>query len=114
MIERCGFGATNVIFDLSIVTIAMELSAETYAFTAVTNVQTVSGNSYYCGTFMEQTLIGGASGNPCVMGTTFTITLPASADDLYLQANSIGTDISKRYRLPIPRTGYCHQQRGRC
>ena len=99
---------------MSIDTIALELSAETYAFTAVTDVQTVSGKSYYCGTFMEQTLIDGASGSPCVMGTTFTITLPASADDLYPQANSIGTDISKRHHLPISRTDYCHQRRGHC
>ena len=58
--------ATNVIVDLPAVTTSLEPSAETYAFTADTDVQTVSNKNYYCGIFMEQTLIGGASGNPCV------------------------------------------------
>ena len=79
--------ATNVIVDLPAVTASLELSAETCAFTAVTDVQTESGKSYYCGTFTGQTLTSGADGSPCVMGTTFTIILPASAGDLYLHAD---------------------------
>ena len=86
--------ATNVIVDLPGVTTSLELSAETYAFTAVTDVQTVSGGNYYCGTFTEQTLVSGKSGSPCVMGTTFTVTLPASAGDLYLHADGITTAFS--------------------
>ena len=86
--------ATNVIVDLPAVTTSLELSAETYAFTAITDAQTVSGGNYYCGTFTEETVSGGASGSPCVMGTTFTITLPASADNLYLHADGITTPIS--------------------
>ena len=86
--------ATNVIVDPPAVTTSLEPSAETYAFTAVTDVQTVSGKSYYCGTFMEQTLIGGASGSPCVMGTTFTIILPTLAGDSYLHADGITTTIA--------------------
>ena len=86
--------ATNVIVDLPAVTTSLELSAETYAFTAVTDVQTVSGGNYYCGPFTEQTISGGASGSPCVMGTTFTVTLPASAGNLYLHADGITTAFS--------------------
>ena len=59
MIERCRSGAPNVTFDLSVVTIALEFKARTYTFTAITDVQTVSGGKYYCGTFTEQTISGG-------------------------------------------------------
>ena len=87
--------ATNVIVDLPAVTTSLELSAETYAFTAVTDTQSAGGKgTYYCGTFTEQTVSGGAAGSPCVMGTTFTVTLPASADNLYLHADGITTAIS--------------------
>ena len=47
--------ATNVIVDLPAVTTSLELSAENYAFTPVTDTQSAGGKgTYYCGTFTKQ------------------------------------------------------------
>ena len=46
------------------------------------------------GPLRNKTVSGGAAGSPCVMGTTFTVILPASADNLYLHADGITTAIS--------------------
>ena len=87
--------ATNVIVSLPAVTTSLELSAETYVFSAITDsVVTDNGGTKYCGTFTDQTLDSGKNGNPCVVGTTFTVTLPASADNLYLHADGITTTIA--------------------
>ena len=87
--------ATNVIVSLPAVTTSLELSAETHVFSAITDsVVTDNGGTKYCGTFTDQTLDSGKNGNPCVVGTTFTVTLPASADNLYLHADGITTTIA--------------------
>ena len=87
--------ASNITADLPAVTTSLELSTETQAFTAITDTQSKNGaGTYYCGTFTEQTVTGGGNGKPCVMGIICTITLPASAGNLYLHADRITTTIS--------------------
>ena len=86
--------ATNVIVNLPAITSSLVLSAETYAFTAITDTQNESNGAKYCGTFTDQSVNGGGAGKPCVMGTTFTVTLPASADNFYLHADGITTTIA--------------------
>ena len=58
---------------------------------------TVDGtdSSYVCGTDTQTTYGGGGSGadttKGCVVGTVFTLTLPTSADELYLHADGLTT-----------------------
>ena len=93
--------ASNITADLPAVTTSLGLSTETQAFTAITDTQSKDGaGTYYCGTFTEQTVNGGGNGKPCVMGIICTITLPASAGNLYLHADRITTTQSRCRVLP--------------
>ena len=80
----------NVIVDVPAITAQMTISETTYVFSAITDVVTESGGTYYCGTNTETTYDVGANEKTCVMGALFTVTLPSSAPALYL----CGDDLS--------------------
>ena len=90
----------DIIVDVPAVTTTMEISAESYVF-SVDVLTITTGNdaegqdsgSKYCGT---QVFDGGAENSACVMSYDFTITLPTSADNLYLH----GTGLTTSFALP--------------
>ena len=90
--------SSNVIVNVPATTAQMTIPEATYVFSAVTDSVVKSGEgTYYCGTFTDQTVNGAADGNtgsPCVVGTIFTVTLPTSANNLYLHAPGLTTSFA--------------------
>ena len=81
-----GTGSTNVILTMPQVITTMEIPEVTTEFTVTTDTISESGGTSYC---VDQSIGQGDENNPCVVGTTFTITLPTSADNLYLSGTTI-------------------------
>ena len=81
-----GTGSTNVILTMPEVITTMEIPEVTTEFTVTTDTITANGGTSYC---VDQSIGQGDENNPCVVGTTFTITLPTSADNLYLSGTTI-------------------------
>ena len=87
--------ASNVIVDVPATTTQMTIPEATYVFSAITDVVvTGDGETKYCGTYTDQTLAEGETGSPCVMGAVFTVTLPSSANNLYLNAPGLTTSFA--------------------
>lgn len=91
-------GSTNVIVTLPEVITSIEVPETSFEFSvARETLATVDGtdSSYVCGTDTQTTYNGGGSGadttKGCVVGTMFTLTLPTSADELYLHADGLTT-----------------------
>ena len=91
-------GSSNVIVDVPATTVQMTIPSVKYVFSAITDSVVKSGdNTYYCGTFTDQTVKDAADGNtgkPCVVGTIFTVTLPSDASALYLHAPGLTTSFA--------------------
>ena len=83
-------GSTNVILTMPEVVTTMEIPEVTAEFTVTTDTISTSGGNTYC---VDQSIAGGNENSPCVVGTTFTITLPTSAGNLYLHADGLTTAI---------------------
>ena len=89
--------SSNVIVDVPATTVQMTIPEATYVFSAITDSVVKSDEKYYCGTFTDQTVKDAADGNtgkPCVVGTIFTVTLPTSANNLYLHAPGLTTSFA--------------------
>ena len=72
----------------------MEIGAETFGFTVRPDTIYGYGNVRFCGTNYAHTLTShwrAVLGGPCIVGTTFMVTLPSSAGDLYLYADGFTT-----------------------
>ena len=90
-------GSSNVIVDVPATTVQMTISSVEYVFSAITDSVSKVENTYYCGTFTDQTVKDAADGNtgkPCVVGTIFTVTLPSDASALYLHAPGLTTSFA--------------------
>ena len=89
-------GSSNVIVDVPATTVQMTISSVEYVFSAITDsVSKVGENTYYCGTFTDQTVKdANAENKPCVVGTIFTVTLPSDASALYLHAPGLTTSFA--------------------
>ena len=83
-------GSTNVILTMPEVITIMEIPKVTTEFIVTTDTISTSDGSTYCA---SQSIGEGNENSPCVVGTTFTITLPTSADNLYLHADGLTTAI---------------------
>ena len=83
-------GSTNVILTMPEVVTTMEIPEVTTEFTVTTDTISTSDGSTYCA---DQSIGEGNENSPCVVGTTFTITLPTSAGNLYLHADGLTTAI---------------------
>ena len=81
-----GTGSTNVILTMPEVITTMEIPEVTTEFTVTTDTITANGGTSYC---VDQSIGQGDENSPCVVGTTFTITLPTSADNLYMSGTTI-------------------------
>ena len=86
--------STNVIVDLPEVTTALEFTAESYVF--IVTIDTIDGNDSvrFCGTDDAQILTDrrkAGIGAPCIVGTTFAVTLPSEAPALFLHADGLTT-----------------------
>ena len=77
-------GSSNIIVHIPATTSQMTIPEATYVFNAITDVVT-GDETKFCG---DQTLENGEAGNTCVMGTTFTVTLPSDVSTLYLLTTS--------------------------
>ena len=89
--------STSVTFQLLATTTTLEIGAETFGFTVRPDTIYGYGNVRFCGTKNAQTLTnrwGAVLGGPCIVGTTFTVTLPSSAGDLYLHADGFTTALT--------------------
>ena len=84
-------GSTNVIVGVPETVTQMTIPSVEYVFNAITNTVTVDGVTKYCG---DQTLEAGDAGNTCVMGTTFTVTLPSDVSPLYLHLGGLTTSFA--------------------
>ena len=85
-------GSSNVIVNIPATTAQMTIPEATYVFSAITDVVTQNGDKYYCGTFTDQRTYGdGANTKACIVGTTFTVTLPSAASALYLHGEGLTT-----------------------
>ena len=85
-------GSSNVIVHIPATTAQMTIPEATYVFSAITDVVTQNGDKYYCGTFTDQRTYGdGANTKACIVGTTFTVTLPSAASALYLHGEGLTT-----------------------
>ena len=88
-------GSSNVIVHIPATTAQMTIPEATYVFSAITDVVTQNGEKYYCGTFTDQRTYGvGADTKACIVGTTFTVTLPSAASALYLHGEGLTTSIA--------------------
>ena len=100
---------TNVIVDLPAVTTQMTVPEATFVFSAITDIVTENGGTYYCGTFTDQrTYAAGADGKACVVGTTFIVTLPSNIPDSVLYLNAPG--ITTGFTLPGVTTTFIPEQ----
>ena len=79
-------GSSDIIVDVPATTTQMTIPEATYVFSAITDIVATfeNGETYYCGTNTETTFEAAADKSPCVMGTTFTVTLPSSAITYHL------------------------------
>ena len=88
-------GSSNIIAQIPATTAQMTIPEATYVFSAITDVVTQNGDTYYCGTFTDQrTYAGDKNGSPCIVGTTFTVTLPSDASALYLHGEGLTTSFA--------------------
>ena len=88
-------GSSNVIVDVLATTTQMTIPEATYVFSAITDVVTQDGDKYYCGTFTDQRAYGEAANTKaCIVGTTFTVTLPYSAPALYSHGDGLTTSFA--------------------
>ena len=77
----------KVIMHVPATTAQMTISEATYVFSAITDIVTKDGETYYCGTNTETTFEVGANNSPCVMCVLFTVILPSSAPSIYLHGD---------------------------
>ena len=88
-------GSSNIIVHIPATTAQMTIPEATYVFSAITDVVTQNGDNYYCGTFTDQrTYAAEASTKACIVGTTFTVTLPSDASALYLHGEGLTTSFA--------------------
>ena len=86
--------STSVTLQLPATTTTLEIGAETFGFTVRPDTIYGYGNVRFCGTNYAHTLTShwrAVLGGPCIVGTTFMVTLPSSAGDLYLYADGFTT-----------------------
>ena len=86
--------STSITIQLPATKTTLEIGAETFGFTVRPDTIYGYGNVRFCGTKNAQTLTnrwGAVLGGPCIVGTTFIVTLPSSAGDLYLYADGFTT-----------------------
>ena len=86
--------STNVIVDLPEVTTALEFTAESYVFSVTADTIDGIGHVRFCGTDDAQILTDrrkAGIGGPCIVGTTFAVTLPSEAPALFLYADGLTT-----------------------
>ena len=83
--------------QLPATTTTLEIGGETFEFTV--NPDTIYGDDSvrFCGTNNGQTLTSPSEAvlsGPCIVGTTFTLTLPTSTDNLHLHADGLTTEFT--------------------
>ena len=104
-------GSSNVIVHIPATTAQMTIPEATYVFSAITDVVTQNGEKYYCGTFTDQRTYGDAANTKaCIVGTTFTVTLPSAASALYLHGEGLTTS----FALPGITTTFVPEQNISC
>ena len=84
-------GSSNVIVNIPATTAQMTIPSVEHVFSVITNTIGSDNGNKYCG---DQTVADGKTGQPCVMGTTFTVTLPSDASALYLHAPGLTTSFA--------------------
>ena len=87
-------GSTNVIVNIPATTAQMTIPSVEHVFSVITASASKVGDTYYCGTFTDQTLAASDSDKPCVVGTIFTVTLPSDASALYLHGDGLTTSFA--------------------
>ena len=101
--------ASNVIVQLPEVTTELEFTAESYVFSVT--IDTIDGNDSvrFCGVDDAQILTDrrkAGIGGPCIVGTTFAVTLPSEAPALFLHADGLTTT----FTLPGITTAFIPEQ----
>ena len=89
--------STSITIQLPATKTTLEIGAETFGFTIRPDTIYGYGNVRFCGTNNAQTLTNhwrAVLGGPCIVGTTFMVTLPSSAGDLYLHADGLTTEFT--------------------
>ncbi len=87
-------GSTNVIVNIPATTAQMTIPSVEHVFSVITASASKVDDTYYCGTFTDQTLDAGDTGSPCVMGALFTVTLPYSAPAFYVRGDGPTTSFA--------------------
>ena len=88
--------STNVIVNIPATTAQMAIPSVEHVFSVITASASKVDDTYYCGTFTDQTLAAADANKPCVVGTIFTVTLPSDASALYLHGDGLTTSFALR------------------
>ena len=89
--------STSVTLQLPATTTTLEISAESFEFTLSPDTIYGHDNVRFCGTNNLQTLTNNLEAvlcGPCIVGTTFTVTLPTWTDNLHLYADGLTTEFT--------------------